>query len=597
MQEVLWMPACLRQPVLRRVLCMLLAIPAVFACTYMLRINQDFTLLNHSLIGVLLWWACFKALFAAAQMADRRLLWVCLPLGLVFSGMMVCGSLVVQYRTARLFELKTWVGIACGTPLFAALSMLFVKGPARKVRFGWMEERLQKLNERQFFLLCWGLVFLAWLPGLVASYPGVYGYDSIYQIDAYLKGALSTHHPILHTGWLGFCIVTLGTKLGSYEAGMCVYALMQMLVFSASVSSLLGYMRRRNAGHLLLLGSLLVFQFLPAYAILSFSATKDIVFSAFVVWTLLWLLEAARDAARLKGIRPWLTLLGLGIGLMLSRNQGLYVFLFALLAGVLLWKGQRLRLICVAAAGVLCFGLFQGPISNALHADRVETVQEALSVPIVQLSCAMMTQPVNEADAALAARYIPDYRNYDYTTCGIADPVKNTFDAALFRQSPSAFFRLWARVGAEHPEAYLNAFLRLTAGWWYPDMTYRDWAAHHPYYEYHNTDMDGWVCLKRTTPKGFGWLARLYEAAAVDGVGQKIPVLSMLSSCSLAAWGMLLFIAWAIYAKKQRMLVPAALLFGLWGTLLLGPVVLLRYGLPLVMAQGALMAAMGDEKG
>lgn len=579
-----------------RALCMLLALPSAFSFTYLLRLNQNFTVLNHSLTSILLWWACWRVLEAAAKRANRRLVCVCAPLGLLFSFFMVAGAMVMQYGTARLFQLKTWIGIVCAWPLAAALCALFIGAMPKTSIPRWprLERFSARIPPRRFFLLCWALIFAAWVPGLIASYPGVYGYDCIYQIDWYMKGAISTHHPLLHTWWLGLCVVTLGGVLGSLEAGMCVYSVSQMLLFSASFASILSYLRRRGAGAVMGLVCLLLFMLVPTNAILSFSGTKDVAFSAFVTWTLLWLLEAAQNPARLKRPRAWAGLVGLGLGMCVFRNQGIYVFVFALLIGLLVMPGTRLRLLSALCAVTVLFAVYQGPVSTWMKADRTDNVREALSVPIVQLARARVRDgaAMDEGDRAAIEAYLPAWSYYDDTSCGISDPVKNSFNTALFRENPSDFFRLWLRVGREHFEAYVDAFLRLTVGWWYPDMTYRDWAAHHPYYEYNNTDMEGWVCLKRSTPACLRWLASLYGSLSDQNAGQKVPVLSLLISVGLAAWVMLLFIAWAIYERRFRLLLPAALLFGLYGTLLLGPVVLLRYGYPLLMAVPALIGVM-----
>lgn len=588
-------------PGARRGLCMLLALPAAFSFTYLLRTDQNFTMINHSVVSILLWWACWQVMERAAMRLNRRAACVCVPLGFVFSLMMVAGSLVMQYQTARLHELKTWVGVLCATPLLSAACVLaveaFPKAPA--LRWPWMEKRLSRLSKRAFFLLCWGLIFAAWLPALIASYPGLYGYDSIYQIDYYLKGAISTHHPILHTWWLGLCVITLGEWLGSPEAGMCVYSVMQMLLLSGAMASILGFLRRHGGSAVMQLACLLGFMFVPIHPIMGFSATKDVAFSAFIVWTLIWLLESALCPQRLQSPKRWAGLLGLGFGLMVFRNQGVYVFAFALLTGLCVMPGMRKRLLLALLSALVAFGVWQGPVSTLLKADRVETVQEMLSVPLVQLSCARVyhANAIAPEDQALIEAYIPQWNYYDYTSCGISDPVKNTFNAPLFREDPLAFVRLWARVGRACPLGYADAFLRLTAGAWYPDVKHRDWASHHPYFEYHNTNLEGWFLIERRTPAGLQWLADFYADWADNNSYQKIPVLSMLFSGGLAAWVMLWFIAWAVCQKAWRMLWPAALLFGLWGTVLLGPVVILRYVYALMLAVPLLLTAARAYKG
>lgn len=589
----------LGQARVKRILCMLFALPAVFSFTYLLRTGWHFTMINHSIVSILLWWACWKVMERAVERPSVRLFAVCVPMGLVFALMMVLGSSVYQYNDCRITEMKTWAGVVCAWPLFAAVSALLIQAmpKAPVIRLPFVEKRLGRFSDRTFFLLCWGLIFLAWLPGLIASYPGVYGYDCIYQIDYYLKGRLLTHHPVLHTWWLGFCVVTLGKLLGSYEAGMCVYSLVQMALLSACFAGVVGFMRRRKAGSLLQLCCLLAFMFLPIHAVFSFSGTKDVLFAALVIRTLLWMLDAASNPP--DGWKPWGGLALLGFGMTALRNQGLYVFIFAMLFGLLVMKGMRRRVLAALAAVLIMTGVYQGPGYALLNAEKARNTQEMLSVPIVQLSAARMHQGrlFTDQQAQALESYIPDYGYYDFTTWAISDPLKNTFNNDLFHEDPMAFFRLWAQIGLKAPETYLTAFLRLTLGWWYPDAHFRDPASWHPYYEYLNTWKPGneWVLLERTTPKALSWLAGLYEDLAQNNSDQKIPVLSLLTSCGLAAWVMLGFIGWAVFWKKWRMLMPAALLFGLWGTLLLGPVVLLRYGYSLLIAVPVWIAVMRTE--
>ena len=58
----------------------------------------------------------------------------------------------------------------------------------------------------------------------------------------------------------------------------------------------------------------------------------------------------------------------------------------------------------------------------------------------------------------------------------------------------------------------------------------------------------------------------------------------MLFSSGLPFWLLLIFAAYFVYAKKYRYLAPALVIFALWGTLLLGPVVLYRYIYPMMMS-------------
>ena len=580
-----------------KLLCAALALASTFSVAYLLRVDLNFVTVGYSVVALLIWFAAYWVIHKAVSGLTVRLAVVSAVLGVPLALAMVCGSMLCQYGNARLFQVKTWVGIVCATPLTISAVSLLLDG---LVRLRWPECKrlagLEGMGERRYWLMMWALVFVAWLPGLIASYPGVYGYDCVYQIQYYLSGELSTHHPIIHTALLGFCVITLGDWLGSYEAGMCVYSVLQMLVFSAAFASVLSALRRYGAPRLFRLISLLVAMLLPTNAIMSFSGTKDVIFSALVVWMVLLCIEAAKDPARLKTTGFLARLAAVAFLMMIFRNQGVYIVVFALVIGLIVMRGARLRLLALTLSCLLLFTAYQGPVSTWMGAKRIDTVKEALSVPCVQLARANLENgdSLSAEDRAAIAAYLPDWERYD---AGISDPVKATFNTELYRTDSAAFFKLWARVGVQCPQSYVDAFLRLTVGWWYPDMPYPDRSAQHPYFEYHNTGIDGdWLLLKRTTPECLKWLSRLYIGLAYNASYQRVPVLSLIASAGLAAWLMLAFIGWAVYRRQYRMLLPAALLLGLWGTLLLGPVVLLRYAYALLMCEPLLLCLMMDKK-
>ncbi len=572
--------------------CMLMALAGAWAFGSLLRAEHDALPFSHSIVFCLLWWACWKLICAAKGRMNTRLAAVCLPLGAAFSAMMVLGANVMQYETASLTAGRTWLGILCATPLFSSVCALWIRAlpEVRAPRCAGLTRWLDGLGGRRFFVLCWALLFLSWLPGLMASYPGVYAYDCPYQLRSYLQGAVTTHHPIIHTGWLALCVVELGEVLGSMEAGMCVYSVSQMLLFSAAYASILSYLRRRGAGGAVLVCVLALFMLLPSNAIFSFSGTKDVAFSVFVIWTLIAMLDAAQDPALLSQKKFWLRLGVSAFGMLIFRNQGVYVFVLAMLIALVVMKGQRRRILALAAAVLVLFGAYQGPFTTAVGVQKAHAPQEMLSVPIMQLCRAIRCHPeeISPQDREAITAYIPDWDNYSSYSCAISDPVKNTFDNARFSADPAAFFRLWARIGVQQPAAYIDAFLRLTAGYWYPDMAYRDWAAYQPYYQYEYLTVENAPVLERHTPAALKWLSDWYMDLSLHNSDQKIPLFSLFASAGVAAWIMLLFIGWAVYERRWRMLWPAGLLFGLWGTILLGPVVLMRYALPLIMAEALL---------
>ena len=70
--------------------------------------------------------------------------------------------------------------------------------------------------------------------GFLAVYPGIYSYDASAQLlQFYGKLPLTTHHPLIHTLYLGLCMKIAGRLFHTYQAGMALYALSQSFFMSA----------------------------------------------------------------------------------------------------------------------------------------------------------------------------------------------------------------------------------------------------------------------------------------------------------------------------------------------------------------------------
>ena len=113
----------------------------------------------------------------------------------------------------------------------------------------WLEKKCGPiLTGKRSFWISWGVIFLLWLPALLASWPGVYVIDNVFQVQWFLEGNISVHHPILHTYILGFCMEAGKKIFGSYEAGLGVYSVGQMLILSGLFSYAVYALGKRLAG-------------------------------------------------------------------------------------------------------------------------------------------------------------------------------------------------------------------------------------------------------------------------------------------------------------------------------------------------------------
>lgn len=566
-----------------------------FLSTYfidnMFKVDQSHYPISNSIFSVFIFIGIFLLYKKAFHEIDVRLMIISAIYGFFFALCMIFGTNLLLYEQTKINQPVIWIQIFAEMPLFMAIIIvLFQVWKRRSNRACVLDKFLErKFTVKKVFLFSWFLIFLAWLPGLIASFPGIYGYDSIYQLTYYVTQEISLHHPLAHTYLLGFCVWTLGNIMGDLKLGMLVYCIVQMCCLSGVFATISAYMAQRKCPGIIRILFLVLFMFLPTNALMSFSSTKDILHSVFFAILILLFTCVADNPKVLKEKRFFVILIVFSFLQIIFRSQGIVVFVFGMLIALIIMRKYWKRLIALLLISLTLYGVYSGPITELCNGKKANSIQEMMSVPCMQLAKAAIDneEELTDAEMEKIEDYIPDYTVY-YDLVGISDPLKNTFNSDLFKEEPLDFIRLWLSVGRKAPVAYIDAFGRLTIGLWYPDMNYRDPEAYHPYWEYKSTQqMEGdipRVIVERNTPDNMQWLADFYDKLSYENTYQKIPVVSMFFSSGMTCWIMLLYAGWCIYIKKYKHLVAFTFVFGLWLTLLLGPVVLYRYIYPIVIS-------------
>lgn len=145
------------------------------------------------------------------------------------------------------------------------------------------------------------------------------------------------------------------------------------------------------------------------------------------------------------------------------------------------------------------------------------------------------------------------------------------------------------QTGLKNPGIYINSFLENTLYAWYPDSIIDGYNKHasasNTVYPPGKTSyMEYRVEAPGTLDSKLPSLYRFYEGIAKDTCVYQIPVLSMLFSVGFHLWILLICIFYAIHRKETAALLPALFMLLLCMTVLLGPMMLIRYFLILFFA-------------
>ena len=498
-----------------------------------------------------------------------------------------------------------------GMILFRSFFLAFSILPFTNLLYKWAEMKrsftcnavTSYWNSKKLFFLVWGLIFLCWVPVFLAYYPAVMSFDFHRQSQEAAKGFIwfNSYQPLAHT-WLIWAAFQIGHALGSLQTGMAVYSIFQMLVFSVACgySCTVVYRLLKRKWAVILLTAF--YACFPYISILSVTVTKDAIFSAlFLVFVCLFIERTFFATGRKQNMIDILWIIE-GIFMILFRNNALYaVAVFFVAYWFMGMKKQRVRILilglCLIIGGK---GALEG-MHIILGTDIRGSQVEMFSVPIQQFGRVgdLHSDTMDDETRALIDTYVPESIWQTYNP-PISDTLKGTVAQFRFDETWKGHYgdmlSAWIKVGLQYPNEYIDAFLALTAGYWFIDDV--TWAEVLGYgleermgalYTYNSTVSD-------VLPDGidhetkFPWLENALEKIVSANSFYEWPVISNLFKPAFYCWALLLIILMCFYNYDKQKILTLLLPLTYFATLLLGPVVQVRYILPLMLLAPLLLA-------
>lgn len=490
----------------------------------------------------------------------------------------------IAYLLGAVFALFTVVGEALkrqGELLFTAASAL-----DGAVRPAGEECRVKRVFSSGpfwffFFLLCWVPVWLSF-------YPGFFSADNVTQFYEYMDGMFSTHHPLLHTLFLGG-LMMLGidhSADGSAAVGLALYCAVQMVLLAAILAYVCTWMRRRGAPFWLRTAIAACFAVHPFYGSWPFCAQKDVLFAALSLLLATQLVDLYRDGFRLLRhplrIAVWLVS---AVLMMLLRHNGLYAFVLLLPFAVLLARGGRVR---VAALMLACLAAYAG-VNAALvyHTDAESGSKvEMLSVPLQQLGRTLRENPdaLGEDQALVDELYGTDAGMGDIYESHCSDRLKWAIDYDLLDEKLPELLGVWLRTGLKNPVPYLEAVLVQNLPYYAPGSVMGC-----------NLEielMEPELYPMERQPLFWPELAQVYESYNDTLRLWNLPGTRLMADPAFMVWLCLAALGLAIYRQNRGVTAGCLFLLAVWTTCLLGPIAVIRYVLGLFYAVPVLWAAL-----
>lgn len=416
---------------------------------------------------------------------------------------------------------------------------------------------------------------------LLASWPGIFSYDSGWQLTAFVDGEVTGHHPILHTFLLGICRQAGRAVFGSNNGGAALYSLIQMILMSGMYTCVCYYLRKKRAPEWLQIGTFVFLGFHPTNSLMALCATKDSIFSALFAVLLVQLFEMAEKREEFFD-SVWRQALFCitAFFFFAFRNNGIHTFVlcipFFLWSFREYWKRMGiLLLLCLSL-----YGLYAGLFYQVLGIEKGDP-REMCSV-LMQSAARVYNldyQGLTEEEKTAFLSVIEEEGMRSYMS-RFADPVKAYFNGKKFVQNPGPFLKAWFSAGWRHKKIYIDSFLANTFGYWYPGNSIEDTEHGRDYFEYYckefREDID--VVMDSKLPA----LSEFYRSIGNEASFQKVPVVAASFNLGVYTWLLLFAFLLLLYRQQYGELILVIPLLMYFLTTLLGPVVKMRYHYPLI---------------
>lgn len=541
-----------------------------------------------------------KYLFSKEKMYNQILIYI---LSTLFSFCSVVGYNLTKFNYSFLNKGITYFYILAMVPSIASLIKyglaklnIFID-KIKKINFPKIDNLIFG-NKKLVFIKCLIIILIAWLPVLLAFYPGIFSYDSSVQLNEVINpDNLSNNNPIIHTLILGN-IIKLGKSIfNSYNIGIFIYTILQILILATVLSIEISYLNKKKCSFTFKIITLLIFMFMPAYSVMGITATKDIVFSAFFSLYFIKIVEMCTNTNEYfkSKLNIVLTII-LAFLFLIFRHNGYYAYIVFIPFCILILRKHWKKLLIILLFPIILYNTYLNIVNDILNITPEKFPSAVLCVPVQQLARTYnLSSNLTELEKEKLDKLKLEENSYQYYEDHKVDSVMWKLNMNIITNNISEYIDLYLSIGSKNINTYIDAFLANTIGYWYigdelpDDETYRTYIEIRTRDDFNNTNDE--IKFESKLPILYNFYFNMIEKAQY----KNIPVISTIANVAFNIWILIISTFYILYKKNYKNLVPLLLFYGLLVTLFIGPVAILRYAYPIFISLPIILFLCFDQ--
>lgn len=393
------------------------------------------------------------------------------------------------YRTSFLFENSVSVTVILAillTMLIAGIIKILFNILAivdKKICIVGIDTFPKNFNNLQsLFWMSFMVILIAWIPYMVAYYPGTSFGDTSTQIEMFLnyiqgKTLLQDHHPVFDTILFGG-VIWMGQKFFcSSNIGCFLFIVIQCVMTAAAFSYSCVFLKRKGIRNLYCFIAVLFYALYPPIPQYAITMLKDSSYSWIYVFWFILFLEIFSENENKIPLKKKSLFFVLALFCSLTKKTGAYLLLFTAIILFFFcrkkWKIILTIFVIPALMAIVLIPTILFPLISCVPGGK----QEILGILFQQTAKYVVdhgeevTKEEREAIDVilgydtLANRYalsVQDpvkFQNPLYTEFGIQKIDKKEFERYL---------KTWVNQGLKHPSTYIEATLGTCLGYFIP---------------------------------------------------------------------------------------------------------------------------------
>ena len=447
--------------------------------------------------------------------------------------------------------------------LVAVMLHFFHKFAEQEIRITTYGKRIHPAVQILMMALC---MFVAWLPYFVYFYPGTSNEDTVImlmeynEIPSYIQSMsavqgedifITNHHPYILTILFSW-FVKLGQHFGDAALGVACYVLIQMMLLALVYAGGLYYIHACGVTRKRMIGTLLLFMFIPVFPMYAICMLKDTFYATFCLIFMLMMHYVARSKGQAFR-NVWFTISFFFVACMmiLTKVYAMYILLIVGAVYLIKYRQQFVQIIASVMLPVVLYKfVFCGMLLPALNVAP-GGLQEALSVPFQQ-TARYVTEYGDEVTAAekkainqilpykkLAKKYNPE----------LSDPVKKYYNQEATKQDLKAYFKVWRKMFWKHPEVYVESILHNT--YQYYDINKISSLVYYKFNDYLQLHDDEGQYSDLYIENKEEYLEQRYAINQLVLFTEKVPIVNVFASIGLWPWLFLFALLYNLKWKKK----------------------------------------------